>query len=351
MPVGIDASPITLICPGCKAALREGTEGYVCVGCGQVYPVLGGVLRMLPALTGAEEQTRAAFDFEHRRYQQARYLRITPDLIEAWLAEVRLPRDYFKGGTVLDVGCGTGRWTYALASLGAKVVAVDVSDAAVEITSEVIRGLGDVTVIQASVFHLPFQPGQFDFVVSWGVLHHTRCTESAFRRIAPLVRPGGRLHIMVYERRNPVKVLGTEVLRMVMRRLTPEARYRWCGRLVISNRRVFQLVRGLIACVPASDLSDTLDAEKAQFGLYDWYSPRYNHLHRVAEVCGWFHKAGFDDLRVTSPIKYRRWWEVLRFGQCGVSISVQGRRQARVRTVVPEAVQEGRLADALSAAV
>lgn len=283
---------------------------------------------MLPDLSGAEEQVRGAFEFEHRRYRAARYLRISPELINAWLADVQLPREYFQGRTVLDVGCGSGRWTYAMASLGARVVSVDFTDAAVEVTREVTQGLENVDVIQASLFHLPFRAEQFDFVVSWGVLHHTFDTAAAFRAIAPLVLPGGMLYVMVYERRSPLKVVGTELLRMVLRRLSPEARYRACGRLVIKNRLLFQLLRGFVECIPVRKLSEALDAETTQFGLYDWYSPRYNHLHSVEEVRGWFREAGFEDLRLASPVKYTRPLDVLRFGECGGSVRLRGLRQA-----------------------
>lgn len=278
------------------------------------------------ALTRAERQVQRAFDFEHRRFEAARYLRISPALIDDWLADVQLPAEYFAGKRVLDIGCGSGRWTYAMAKLGAEVVAVDFCDGAIDTTRRVTRGLSRVRVLQASLWRLPFEPGQFDFVVSWGVLHHTRDTAAAFRVIAPLVRPGGHLHIMVYERRNPIKVAGTELLRMVLRRLPADLRYRLCGKLVIRNRALFHLLRGVIACVPKEDLSDRLDAETAQFGLYDWYSPQYNHLHSVKEVRGWFTRSGFDDVRVTTPIKHTRLLDVLRFGQCGGSISIRGRR-------------------------
>lgn len=282
-------------------------------------------------LSRGERQVRSAFDFEHRRFEAARYLRISPTLVDDWLADVQLPADYFRGRRVLDVGCGSGRWAYAMASLGAEVVAVDFCDAAVEMTRTVTRNAGKVKVIQASLWNLPFGSEQFDFVVSWGVLHHTRETAGAFRTIASLVRPGGHLHVMVYERRNPVKVAGTEFLRMLLRRLPAETRYRVCGRLVIRNRVLFNLVRGFIACVPKEDLTDRLDAQTAQFGLYDWYSPRYNHLHSVGEVRGWFTQAGYDELWLTSPIKYHKPLDVLRFGQCGGSISLRGRRRASMR--------------------
>ena len=33
-----------------------------------------------------------------------------------------------------------------------------------------------------------------------------------------------------------------------------------------------------------------------QFGLFDAYSPRYNHLHTSPEVEGWFREAGFEQV-------------------------------------------------------
>lgn len=318
---------VALACPGCRVPLERRADSYQCGACGSGYPVTAGIVRMLPGLSRAEEQVRGAFDFEHRRYQTARYLRIGPGLVEAWLADVQLSSDYFKGKTVLDIGCGAGRWTYAMASLGARVVAVDFCDAAVEVTRDVTKGVGEVQVIQASLFSLPFASGQFDFVVSWGVLHHTPDTAAAFRAIAPLVRPGGMLYVMVYELRSPLKVAGTDLLRMALRRLSPDARYRACGRLVMSNRLLFHLARGFVECVPVWKLSESLDAGTAQFGLYDWYSPRYNHLHSVDEVQGWFREAGFEEPVLTTPIKFTRPLDVLRFGECGGSISLRGVRQ------------------------
>lgn len=283
-------------------------------------------MNAIGVLTRAERTTRQAFDFEHRRFEDAQYLRISPALVADWLADVQLPAEFFKDRQVLDVGCGSGRWSYAMALLGARVVAVDFSDAAVEMTRRVTRSLPNVDVLKASLWNLPFPPAQFDFVVSWGVLHHTRNTAEAFRAVAPLVRPGGIFHMMVYERRSPVKVAGTELLRGILRRLPAETRYRFCAHLIIRNRLLFHLLRGVIACIPKEHLSDRLDAQTAQFGLYDWYSPRYNHLHRLAEVRRWFTDAGYDDLRVTTPVKYRKPLEVLRFGECGGSITVQGKR-------------------------
>lgn len=316
---------VTLVCPACRVELTY-AQSYLCPLCGTHYPFRGGVLRMLGQVDEQEQKTRAAFDFEHRQFERARYLRISSTLVDDWLRDVQLPKDYFLGRTVLDLGCGSGRWTYALATLGARVVAVDFTDAAVDITRELTKQFPNVEVIQANLFRLPFKPAQFDFVVCWGVLHHTADTRQAFRTIAPLVRSQGILHVMVYETRSPLKVAGTELLRVILRRLSPERRYRFCRHLVIKNRLLFHLLRAFIACVPVQELTERFDAEAAQFGLYDWYSPQYNHLHRVAEVRRWFQDEGFSDIRATTPIKYTKRLDVFRFGECGGSISMRGQK-------------------------
>ena len=87
---------LPLICLECRSSLEQQAEAYRCRACGATYPLTGGILRMLPSLGSAEHQVKKAFDFEHYRYRNARYLRIFPTLVEDWLQDVQLPRDYFS---------------------------------------------------------------------------------------------------------------------------------------------------------------------------------------------------------------------------------------------------------------
>ena len=42
----------------------------------------------------------------------------------------------------------------------------------------------------------------YDFVLSWGVLHHTKNTREAFSKVASQVKKDGMLHVMVYNKEN-----------------------------------------------------------------------------------------------------------------------------------------------------
>ena len=61
--------------------------------------------------------------------------------------------------------------------------------------------------------------------MSWGVLHHTPDTRKAFGQLVPLVKPGGTILVMVYEKHSPVMFFFTDILRWFMRRLSDERRY------------------------------------------------------------------------------------------------------------------------------
>lgn len=104
---------------------------------------------------------------------------------------------FFKGKKCLDVGCGPGRWTCAMQRLGAKNVdSFDLSPEAIEICRKINS--------KAYVFNLMnLVPNlDYDFVLSWGVLHHTSDPRKAFAKVVSQVKKGGMLHVMLYDSKN-----------------------------------------------------------------------------------------------------------------------------------------------------
>jgi len=102
-----------------------------------------------------------------------------------------------KDSYVLDVGCGTGRWSYYLSPKVKFVEAIDPSDAvfsAVQLTS----GKPNIRVTKAGVSSIPFDDATFDFIFSLGVLHHIPDTTGAIKRIFQKLKPGGYFLVYLY---------------------------------------------------------------------------------------------------------------------------------------------------------
>jgi uncharacterized protein YbaR (Trm112 family) len=283
-----------ICCPVCRDAQPVQEDGaYACPSCKRRFPVVRGIPRLLEDVPEDSEQIQRVFDFEHRRFRDSWYTRFEPRLVDQFLEDCRLPREFFDGKRALDAGCGSGRWSYALSELGTELVAFDLTEGGIEAAAEQLSERPNVSICQANLFQPPLAPESFDFVMSWGV---------------PLVKPGGTFYVMVYERHSPVRFFFTDLLRRFMRRLSDEQRYRACRYLVIANPTVARLVAPFLM-ISRYTPGSGIDVRTLQFGLFDAYSPRYNHLHSRDEVRGWFEQAGFVDVEVfdnpTGSVKAR----------------------------------------------
>lgn len=106
------------------------------------------------------------------------------------------------GRRVLDLGSGSGVLSCLMAKRGAEVVAVDITEQGTRLTraNALVQGLTNITVVRGDAESLPLADASFDYVLSWGVIHHSRHTERAIAEIARVLRPGGRGLVMVYHR-------------------------------------------------------------------------------------------------------------------------------------------------------
>ncbi len=107
-----------------------------------------------------------------------------------------------SGKLVLDAGCGHGMVSIGFAMLGADVVAVDISEGAIEAAKRRAQEFGVSSKIRFIVdslldFKYPFQ---FDIIYSWGVLHHTGDTKRAFLNLSTLLKPGGIIFLALYRK-------------------------------------------------------------------------------------------------------------------------------------------------------
>jgi SAM-dependent methyltransferase len=114
-----------------------------------------------------------------------------------------VPFSDLAGKDVLEVGCGSGFAVQLFAEAGARVTAVDLTDWAVTTTRARLDAFGlPADVRRADGENLPFPDECFDLVFSWGVIHHSSDMEAALGELVRVCRPGGRLVLMVYNRRS-----------------------------------------------------------------------------------------------------------------------------------------------------
>jgi 2-polyprenyl-3-methyl-5-hydroxy-6-metoxy-1,4-benzoquinol methylase len=112
-----------------------------------------------------------------------------------------IPFSALRGREVLEIGCGMGLHTELMVRAGARVTALDLSPTSVEACTARLRLKGlTAEVRQGDAEGLPFPDKHFDFVWSWGVIHHSSRTAKIVREIARVLRPEGECRIMVYNR-------------------------------------------------------------------------------------------------------------------------------------------------------
>ncbi len=98
-----------------------------------------------------------------------------------------------SGRTVVDIGCGEGLNTVILASLGARVLAVDISEKSLDLTASRARANGvehNVTLIHSDAATIPVEAGSADRVLCAAILHHVDC-EGTAHQIHRLLKRGG----------------------------------------------------------------------------------------------------------------------------------------------------------------
>jgi len=100
------------------------------------------------------------------------------------------------GGSVLEIGCGTGTYTALIAGRASRVVAVDLEPAFVETAARETARFGHVETVCGDALAMSWR-AEFDAIVMLDVLEHIADDLGALIRLRSFLRPGGRLIVKV----------------------------------------------------------------------------------------------------------------------------------------------------------
>jgi glycosyltransferase involved in cell wall biosynthesis/ubiquinone/menaquinone biosynthesis C-methylase UbiE len=165
-----------------------------------------------PIATGTREKEQIQHQWDHTPIGSGHATRSQPHTVE-WFQEIEAHRygEYAPwlpqvmefsrhgGEEVLEIGGGLGIDLAQFASHGSRVTDVDLSAGHLALAEEHFRLRG---LTGRFVHHdgedLPFADATFDLVYSNGVIHHTPNTRRMVDEIHRVLRPGGRVIVMVY---------------------------------------------------------------------------------------------------------------------------------------------------------
>lgn len=116
------------------------------------------------------------------------------DLVELGELAARVARR----GAALDLGCGAGHASFAIAPHAAEVIAYDLSPAMLDVVAQTAaaRQLGAIRVQQGRAEKLPFADATFDLVASRYSAHHWLDPAAALHEAARVLRADGTLCVI-----------------------------------------------------------------------------------------------------------------------------------------------------------
>ncbi len=150
------------------------------------------------ASIGCEPGTKPYYDEVDHRFLESvsHYLPWERAPFESLIPYPQLPRF-----DVLEIGVGQGTHAQLIASHAKSFTGIDLTEAASAATRKRFELAGiDGRIVRMDAEGMSFPDCSFDFIWSWGVIHHSADTRKVLREMHRVLRPGGLATVMVYYR-------------------------------------------------------------------------------------------------------------------------------------------------------
>lgn len=112
---------------------------------------------------------------------------------------------HLKDKRVLDLGCGTGRYSLRIAKFAEEVVGVDISEKSVDFANKIAIE-NNISNFKGIVFDYskPIQENYFDYILMVNVVHHINDIDSILENVHKSLKQDGSLIIFEF---NPLNLL------------------------------------------------------------------------------------------------------------------------------------------------
>ena len=280
--------------------------------CGREYPIVRGIPRFVPG-----ERYADSFGYEWHRWPRAQFESenvgrpMEGHTTRMFERITEVDGEKINGRTIVEFGCGPGRFLDVVRRKGGIAVGVDMSRA-VEVARRNFADDENVLIVQGDVLNPPFVRGVFDGGYSIGVLHHTPNPAAGVKALANMIRPGGWMSVCVYTRGKFYDFPSVQRYRQTHLRLKrtfgygPALAYAWLSAGVISpllqRMKRFSSLKGRMEALERNwVVSLGLKDRRWRFlDIFDAITPAIASTHEEGELLEWLREAGCGDVRRTA---------------------------------------------------
>ena len=215
-----------------------------------------------------------------------------------------------KNTYMIDIGCGSGRWTDYFTDKAGFIEAIDPSNA-VLVADNMLGKKENVRITKASVDTIPWDDETFDFGMSIGVLHHVPDTKQALNSCVKKIKKGGYFYVYLYYRFDNRGILFKTIfylsnfLRLIISRLPTWLKRIVCDFLAVVIYWPFSRFAGLLSAIGLKKMAKKIPLEP--YANKPFYNLRNDCLDRFGtkleqrflreEVAAMMTEAGLSEIK------------------------------------------------------
>jgi len=216
--------------------------------------------------------------------------------------------------SVLEAGCGAGRFSEVLLALPGSVLTSTDLSSAVDVAQANCTGSDRLRLVQSDINALPFLAGSYDVVICLGVIQHTPSPEAAIEALYAQAKPGGWLVVDHYTASLAYYTKVTALLlRPWLKRLSPQRGMAVTDMLsraffplhrAVKRSRLLQMalsrVSPLLTYFHAHpELDDRFQFEWARLDTHDCLTDYYKHFRTATEITRILRSLGATEIWVS----------------------------------------------------
>ena len=214
---------------------------------------------------------------------------------ENFFIRTKKNKSFFKNKKVLDAGVGSGRYSSIPLGCGAEVWGVDLSEAYL-VAANNFKNNSNYQSIQADIAKMPFADNQFDYIFSFGVIHHSPDPKACLKEMFRVLKPGGDICVTVYPS------FGMYFTSKYIRKMTTNIPNKLLYLITIIYvslfyvpYKYFLLKHSFLGKLIPISLSKSFS--EAILDTFDCYSPKYQHTFHSYEMYEILKEIGFTNIR------------------------------------------------------